>query len=100
MSRFGSSGVKAHTDECFALEVPFFVRVQLDTRCIAVQTLGDHAIAREYLMEFLDIDIVRKGGDVDGGVNALLRLGLLLLDRRCGNLGMLAYPYIALHYVT
>ena len=69
------------TDEGVSVELAFLVVVHLDTRLVVVDTFGDHAVSGETLEQLLFADIFGQRFHVDGRVDSLLRLFVLLLLR-------------------
>ena len=69
------------TNESVSVKVTVLVVVHLDTRLVVVDAFGDHAVAGETVEQFLLVGVFGKRFDVDGRVDALLRLFALLLLR-------------------
>lgn len=67
------------TNEGVSVKVAVLVVVHLDTRLVVVDAFGDHAVAGETVEQFLLVGVFGKRFDVDGRVDALLRLFALLL---------------------
>jgi hypothetical protein len=73
--------VAKFTNEGVSVEVAVLVVIHLDTGLVVVDAFGDHAVSGETLEQFLLVDVFGKRLDVDGCVDALLRLFALLLLR-------------------
>lgn len=69
------------TDQSIAVEFAVFVVVHLDTRLVVIDTLCNDTKAGEACEELIFVNIVRQRRDVDGGVDTLARLLVLLLLR-------------------
>lgn len=61
-------------NEGIAFEVFMLVGVKLDAWLPLVNLFGNDSTPRKDVMDFLDRDIQREGGDIDGGVFAFPRL--------------------------
>jgi hypothetical protein len=78
--RSGRSVAK-FTNEGVSVKFAVLVVVHLDTRLVVVDAFGDHAVSGETIEQLLFVDVLGKRFDVDGRVDALLRLFALLLLR-------------------
>jgi hypothetical protein len=67
------------TNEGVSVKVAVLVVVHLDTRLVVVDAFGDHTVSGETIVQLLFIGVFGKRFDVDGRVDALLRLFVLLL---------------------
>jgi hypothetical protein len=73
--------VAKFTNEGVSIKVAVLVVIHLDTGLIVVDAFGDYAVPGETFEQFLLVDVFGKRLDVDGCVDALLRLFALLLLR-------------------
>jgi hypothetical protein len=73
--------VAKYTNEGVSVKFAVLVVVHLDTRLVIIDTFGDHAVSREALEQLLFSGVSGQRFDVDGRVDALFRLFLLLLFR-------------------
>jgi hypothetical protein len=67
------------TNERISVELAVLILVHLDTGFVVVDAFSDDTEAGECLVQFFLVNILRKTGDVNRGVDALLLLVLLLL---------------------
>lgn len=61
-------------DQGIAFEIALIICVQLDPGLASIYLFGYNTTAGEYKLDFFEVGVLRKVGDVDGGVLPFARL--------------------------